>query len=96
MKTIHTDSAYRSRSNKKIEEAKSNMSLDESISDSDSDDEDQFNNLTAEVNLIYASFRLLLQFKLFHVKLKIMDTGFVMQKYLWYSVGPLWSAILSS
>ncbi|RZC16710.1 GPI-anchor transamidase isoform B [Glycine soja] len=65
MKTIHTDSAYRSRSNKKIEEAKSNMSLDESISDSDSDDEDQFNNLTAE-------------------------------KYLWYSVGPLWSAILSN
>ncbi|KAH1246760.1 GPI-anchor transamidase [Glycine max] len=65
MKTIHTDSAYRSRSNKKIGAAKTKMSLDESISDSDSDEEDQFNNLTAE-------------------------------KYLQYSVGQLWSVILSN
>eukprot|EP00256_Glycine_max_P035572 XP_006582081.1 GPI-anchor transamidase isoform X2 [Glycine max] len=65
MKTIHTDSAYRSRSNKKIGAAKTKMSPDESISDSDSDEEDQFNNLTAE-------------------------------KYLQYSVGQLWSVILSN
>ncbi|KAL2347379.1 hypothetical protein Fmac_001379 [Flemingia macrophylla] len=55
MKTIHTDSAYRSWSNKNIAEAKTkNMSSDQSISDSDRnflrklDEVDQFNNLTAE------------------------------------------------
>ncbi|TKY58888.1 putative GPI-anchor transamidase [Spatholobus suberectus] len=54
MKTIHTDSAYRSQSNKKFGAAKTKMSLDQSISDTDrrilrnSDEEDQFNNLTAE------------------------------------------------
>ncbi|XP_020222602.1 putative GPI-anchor transamidase [Cajanus cajan] len=54
MKTIYTDSAYRSWSNKKIRAAKSKMPLDQSIFDSDgrvlrkSDEEDQFNNLTAE------------------------------------------------
>ncbi|KAK7304134.1 hypothetical protein RJT34_15206 [Clitoria ternatea] len=54
MKTIHTDSAYRSLSNRKNEGAKPNMSFDQSISNGDtkklrnSDDEDEFNNLTAE------------------------------------------------
>jgi len=72
MKTIHTDSAYRSLSNKKIGTAKTRISLEQSISDSDtiilrnSDAEDQYNNLTAEVNLIYASSILVLQSTLFH------------------------------
>ncbi|KAK7320149.1 hypothetical protein RJT34_04883 [Clitoria ternatea] len=54
MKTIHTDSAYRSLSNRKNEGAKTKMSFDQSISNGDtkklrnSDDEDEFNNLTAE------------------------------------------------
>ncbi|KAK7327769.1 hypothetical protein VNO77_21860 [Canavalia gladiata] len=54
MKTIHTDSAYRSQSNKTFGEAKSKMSLDQSISNSDrrilrnSNEEDQFDNLNAE------------------------------------------------
>lgn len=56
MKTIHTDSAYRSLSNKKIGATKTKMSMDQSISDNDgrilrnSDEEDQFNNLTSEVS----------------------------------------------
>lgn len=72
MKTIHTDSAYKSLSNKKVGTDKTRISLERSISDNDrmifrnSDAEDQFNNLTAEVILIYASSRLVLQFKLFH------------------------------
>ncbi|CAI8602121.1 unnamed protein product [Vicia faba] len=51
MKTIRTDSAYRSQSNKKIGGAKIKMSLDQSTSDNsrrilrNSDDEDQFNKL---------------------------------------------------
>ncbi|XP_047171118.1 GPI-anchor transamidase isoform X1 [Vigna umbellata] len=54
MKTIHTDSAYRSLSNKKIGTDKTRISLEQSISDNDrmifinSDAEDQYNNLTAE------------------------------------------------
>ncbi|KAL5067180.1 hypothetical protein RYX36_018067 [Vicia faba] len=51
MKTIRTDSAYRSQSNKKFGGAKIKMSLDQSTSDNsrrilrNSDDEDQFNKL---------------------------------------------------
>ncbi|XP_027908708.1 putative GPI-anchor transamidase isoform X2 [Vigna unguiculata] len=54
MKTIHTDSAYKSLSNKKVGTDKTRISLERSISDNDrmifrnSDAEDQFNNLTAE------------------------------------------------
>ncbi|XP_061340527.1 uncharacterized protein LOC133287006 [Gastrolobium bilobum] len=50
METIHTDSAYRSQANKTFGGAKSIMPLDQSISDSDtnSDDEDQLNNLSSE------------------------------------------------
>ncbi|XP_022634209.1 putative GPI-anchor transamidase isoform X2 [Vigna radiata var. radiata] len=54
MKTIHTDSAYRSLSNKRNGTDKTRISLEESISDNDrmilinSDAEDQYNNLTAE------------------------------------------------
>ncbi|XP_019417178.1 PREDICTED: putative GPI-anchor transamidase [Lupinus angustifolius] len=50
METIHTDSAYRSWSKKNVGHAKTKMSLDQSITDSDRrvlrnfDDEDQFNN----------------------------------------------------
>ncbi|TKY73153.1 GPI-anchor transamidase [Spatholobus suberectus] len=53
VKTIHTDSTYRSQSNK-FGAAKTKMSLDQSISDTDRrilrnlDGEDQFNNLTTE------------------------------------------------
>ncbi|WVZ02110.1 hypothetical protein V8G54_022916 [Vigna mungo] len=54
MKTIHTDSAYRSLSNKKNGTDKTRISLEQSISDNErmilinSDAEDQYNNLTAE------------------------------------------------
>lgn len=56
METIHTDSAYRFRSKKNFGGVKTKMSLDQSISDNDrrnlrnSDDEDQFNNLSAKVS----------------------------------------------
>lgn len=59
METIHTDSAYRSWSNKNVGGAKAKMSLDRSISDSDGrflrnfDDEDQFHDLSAEVTLLF-------------------------------------------
>ncbi|XP_027353842.1 putative GPI-anchor transamidase isoform X3 [Abrus precatorius] len=53
METIHTDSAYRSQSNKNIGEANTKMSLDQSVSSTDrrilqNSNEDQFNNLTTE------------------------------------------------
>ncbi|KAK7282069.1 hypothetical protein RIF29_10587 [Crotalaria pallida] len=50
METIHTDSAYRSRSNKNVGSAKTKKSLDQSITDSDRrilrnfDEKDQFDN----------------------------------------------------
>lgn len=56
MKTIHTDSAYRSQSNKIFGGAKVKISLDQSTSDNGrriltkSDDEDQFNKLSRKVN----------------------------------------------
>lgn len=62
METIHTDSAYRSWSNKNFGGAKAKKFSDQSLSDSDmkflgnSNDEDQFNNFTAEV--LFPSFLL--------------------------------------
>lgn len=56
METIHTDSAYRSQSNKKFGGPEIKMPLDQSISDNDrrilrnSVDEDQSNKLSTEVS----------------------------------------------
>jgi phosphatidylinositol glycan class K len=56
MKTIHTDSAYRSQSNKIFGGAEIKMPLYQSAYDNErrilknSDDEDQFNKLSTEVN----------------------------------------------
>ncbi|KAK7390609.1 hypothetical protein VNO78_25921 [Psophocarpus tetragonolobus] len=64
MKTIHTDSAYRSQSSKNFWAAKTKMSLEQSISDTDrrisrnTDEEDQFNNLAAEEYLRYSAGQL--------------------------------------
>lgn len=64
METIHTDSAYRSQSNKKIGGPEIKMPLDQSISDNDrrilrnSVDEDQSNKLSTEVSWTYSPTKL--------------------------------------